>query len=159
MQHFRVGFGYDVHRLAEGETLVLGGINIEHYKGTVAHSEGDVLIHAICDALLGSVALGDIGKHFPDNDNSYKNINSCILLERVCELIHSKGYKIGNIDCTISLQKPKIAQFIESMRKKIAQTINTDIENISIKATTSEKLGFVGSEEGVEAYSTVLIYK
>jgi len=159
MQHIRVGFGYDIHRLAEGETLVLGGITIEHYKGTVAHSDGDVLVHAICDALLGSTALGDIGKYFPDNDNSYKNIDSCILLEKACELVRNKGYKIGNIDCTVSLQKPKIAPFIESMRKKIAQTMNTDTENVSIKATTAEGLGFVGTEEGVEAYSTVLIYK
>lgn len=159
MMTFRVGFGYDVHQLAEGESLILGGIAIEHHKGTVAHSDGDVLIHALCDALLGAAALGDIGKHFPDNDNSFRNIDSCILLAKTCQLLRQKGYEIGNIDCTLALQKPKIAPHIEGMRKKLADVMQTDTENISIKATTTEKLGFVGREEGVEAYASVLIYK
>ncbi len=159
MQRYRIGFGYDIHRLSEGESLVLGGIKIEYYKGTVAHSDGDVLVHAICDALLGAANMGDIGKHFPDNDADYKNIDSCILLKKTCELIRGKGFEIGNIDCTLSLQNPKIAPFIESMQEKIAQVLGIDTDNVSVKATTAEKLGFVGREEGVEAFATVLIYK
>jgi 2-C-methyl-D-erythritol 2,4-cyclodiphosphate synthase len=159
MKTFRVGFGYDVHQLAEGESLILGGIVLEHHKGTVAHSDGDVLIHALCDALLGAAAMGDIGKHFPDNDKAFKNIDSCILLSRTCQLLREKGFEIGNIDSTLALQKPKIAPHIEAMRKKLSDVMQINIENINIKATTTEKLGFVGREEGVEAYASVLIYK
>ena len=154
----RTGFGYDVHRLAENETFILGGINIEHFKGTVAHSDGDVLIHALCDALLGAAALGDIGKHFPDTDPNLKNIKSTILLEKTSKLIQNQGYEIGNIDCTICLQKPKIAPYIPSMTDCLAKTLNINVSQINIKATTTEKLGFTGREEGVEAYATVLLY-
>jgi 2-C-methyl-D-erythritol 2,4-cyclodiphosphate synthase len=159
MNPFRIGFGYDVHQLAVGETLVLGGIALEHHKGTIAHSDGDVLIHALCDALLGAAALGDIGKHFPDIDNKYKNIDSCILLEKTCLLLRNKGFEIGNVDSTLALQKPKVAPHIEAMRNKLSGVMQTEVENISIKATTTEKLGFVGREEGVEAYASVLIYR
>ena len=155
----RIGFGYDVHQLAEGETFILGGIEIEHYKGTVAHSDGDVLVHSICDALLGAAALGDIGKHFPDNDSTFKNIDSCILLKKTCALIREQGYEIGNIDNTIALQKPKIGTYLPSMIAKLSEVMDTEVGNISIKATTTEKLGFVGKQEGVAAYSSVLIYK
>ncbi len=159
MNTIRIGFGYDVHQLAEGESLIIGGIALDHYKGTVAHSDGDVLVHAICDALLGAAALGDIGKHFPDNDQTFKNIDSCQLLSKTCHLLREQGFEIGNIDSTLALQKPKIAPHIESMRKKLSDVMQTNFENISIKATTTEKLGFVGREEGVEAYASVLIYK
>lgn len=155
---YRVGFGYDVHKLAENESLILGGVKIEHYKGTVAHSDGDVLVHAIMDSLLGAASLGDIGKHFPDTDLKYKNANSLDLLKKVVKLLNQNGYKIGNIDTTLVLQKPKIAPYIEQMRIKIAEICGIDVNNISIKATTNEKLGFVGREEGVVAYSISLIY-
>lgn len=159
MSKTRVGFGYDVHQLSEGERLIIGGIEIDHTKGTVAHSDGDVLIHAICDALLGAVAMKDIGFHFPDTDLTYKNINSLTLLTKTKELITGKGYNIGNIDSTLALQKPKIKQYIESMRNKLAQNLNIEIDDISIKATTTEKLGFVGREEGISAYAIVLLEK
>ncbi|MDD2564305.1 MAG: 2-C-methyl-D-erythritol 2,4-cyclodiphosphate synthase [Salinivirgaceae bacterium] len=155
----RIGFGYDVHQLAEGETFILGGIKIEHYNGTIAHSDGDVLVHAMCDAILGAAALGDIGKHYPDNDPTFKNIDSCILLGKCCQLIREQGYEIGNIDSTIALQKPKIGSYLPSMIAKLSEIMSVEIGNISIKATTTEKLGFVGKQEGVEAYSSVLIYK
>jgi len=157
--NIRVGFGYDVHQLAEGETLVLGGISIPHDKGTVAHSDGDVLIHAICDALLGAANLRDIGFQFPDTSQEYKNIDSRILLERTLGLLNSKGFKVGNIDSTLALQKPKIKPYIEEMQKILADILKVSMDDISIKATTTEKLGFEGREEGVSAYSTVLIYK
>lgn len=159
MTQFRIGNGYDVHALAEGESLILGGIRIEHTKGTVAHSDGDVAIHALCDALLGALALGDIGKHFPDSSAEFKGIDSSILLERVMELIRNQGYELSNADITIAMQKPKLAPFIPLMRERIAQVMNVETSAISVKATTTEKLGFVGREEGVEVYASVLVYK
>lgn len=159
MTPFRIGNGYDVHALAEGESLILGGIRIEHTKGTVAHSDGDVAIHALCDALLGALALGDIGKHFPDSSAEFKGIDSIILLERVMELIRNQGYELSNADITIAMQKPKLAPFIPLMRERIAQVMNVETSAISVKATTTEKLGFVGREEGVEVYASVLVYK
>lgn len=159
MTQFRIGNGYDVHALAEGESLILGGIRIEHTKGTVAHSDGDVAIHALCDALLGALALGDIGKHFPDSSAEFKGIGSTILLERVMELIRNQGYELSNADITIAMQKPKLAPFIPLMRERIAQVMNVETSAISVKATTTEKLGFVGREEGVEVYASVLVYK
>ncbi len=155
----RTGFGYDVHRLAEGEELILGGIKIEWHKGTVAHSDGDVLIHAICDALLGAANLRDIGFHFPDNSADFKGIDSKILLKRTVELLRNKNYEIGNIDSTIALQEPKIKEFIPLMIKTLAEVMNISEDDVSIKATTTEKLGFVGTGEGIAAYSVVLITK
>jgi 2-C-methyl-D-erythritol 2,4-cyclodiphosphate synthase len=157
--NLRIGNGYDVHALAEGETLWLGGIEIQHEKGTIAHSDGDVLIHAICDALLGALALGDIGKHFPDNDNQFKNIDSKLLLAKCCELVTENGYSILNIDTTICAQRPKLKDMILSMRKALAKAMVLDIDKISVKATTTEKLGFVGREEGISSYAVVLLCK
>ena len=154
---FRIGFGYDVHRLEEGIPFWLGGVKIEHYKGSVGHSDADVLLHAICDAILGAAALGDIGKHFPDTDPSYKGIASTILLQRCRELLSSNGFEIGNIDSTICLQTPKISPFIPKMRKMIAAQLGLRVDQVSVKATTEEKLGFTGQEEGVSAYAVVLI--
>ena len=156
---FRIGHGFDVHRLAEGEELWLGGIKIPHYKGTVAHSDGDVLIHAICDALLGAAKLRDIGYHFPDNDLEYKKIDSKILLERTCKLLGDNHYSIVNIDSTICAQKPKLKDYIEEMEKVLANTMQIDLDKVSIKATTTEKLGFVGREEGISVYAVTLIEK
>ncbi|HOO84502.1 MAG TPA: 2-C-methyl-D-erythritol 2,4-cyclodiphosphate synthase [Prolixibacteraceae bacterium] len=157
--NFRIGNGYDVHALAEGETLWLGGILIEHYKGTVAHSDGDVLIHAVCDAMLGALALGDIGQHFPDTDQNFKNIDSKLLLKKCCELIIAEGYQIANIDSTICAQKPKLMPHLPAMRKCMAEILNIDINQVSIKATTTEKLGFVGREEGISSYAVILLQK
>lgn len=154
---FRIGFGYDVHRLEEGIPFWLGGVEIEHYKGSVGHSDADVLLHAICDAILGAAALGDIGMHFPDTDPSYKGIASTILLKRCGELLSSNGFEIGNIDSTICLQTPKILPFIPKMRKMIADQLGLREDQVSVKATTEEKLGFTGQEEGVSAYAIVLI--
>ena len=153
----RVGFGYDVHQLKEGLDFWLGGIVVPHSKGGLGHSDADVLIHTICDALLGAANMGDIGKHFPDTDLEYKAIDSKILLKEVVKMISEKGYSINNIDSTICLQKPKIGSYIPEMQKVLASCMNIDIEDISIKATTTEKLSFVGREEGVSAYATVLI--
>jgi len=157
--HIRVGNGYDVHALAKGETLWLGGIKIEHEKGTVAHSDGDVLIHAICDALLGALALGDIGNHFPDTDLQYKNIDSKILLKKCCELIASNGYIVGNIDTIICAQRPKLKNYIPEMQECLASVMGITPSQVSVKATTTEKLGFVGREEGISSYATVLLMK
>ncbi len=156
---FRVGNGYDVHRLANGLPLWICGVKIEHDKGCVAHSDGDTPIHALCDALLGALALGDIGKHFPDNSDEFKGIDSKILLKKVTGLIRKEGYVLINADITIALQKPKIAPFIEQMRGVLSQILECDISTVSIKATTTEKLGFVGREEGIEAYAVVLLKK
>ena len=156
---FRVGNGYDVHRLAEGLDLWICGIKIEHSKGCVAHSDGDTPIHALCDAMLGALALGDIGKHFPDTSDDFKGIDSTILLSSVNNLIKSHGYTINNADITIALQRPKIGPYITQMRQRLAEVLQTDLDRISIKATTTEKLGFVGREEGIEAYATVLLVK
>lgn len=154
---FRIGFGYDVHQLAPGRRLIIGGVEIPHDKGSVAHSDGDVLIHAICDALLGAAALGDIGRHFPDNSDAYKDISSIILLDKTLELLDEKGYFPVNIDCTVCLQRPKIMDFIPKMVLKLAETLKTDPSNVSVKATTTEKMGFVGEEKGISAYAVALI--
>ncbi len=156
---FRVGFGYDVHQLEEGLKLVLGGVLIPHEKGPVAHSDGDVLIHAICDALLGAAALGDIGKHFPDNSADYKGISSLILLERTIGLVYDAGYEPVNVDSTLCLQRPKIMAYVPQMVDSLAKAMKIEPGCVSVKATTTEKLGFVGSEKGVEAYAVVLIQK
>lgn len=155
---FRIGFGYDVHRLEEGIPFWLGGVRIPHPKGAVGHSDADVLIHAICDAMLGSAALGDIGSHFPDTDPNYKGISSILLLQRCRELLQSKGYQIGNIDSTICLQTPKIMPFIPRMRKQISTKLGIKENQVSVKATTEEGMGFTGQEEGVSAYAVVLIH-
>lgn len=154
---FRIGFGYDVHRLEEGIPFWLGGIKIEHHKGSLGHSDADVLLHAICDALLGSAALGDIGTHFPDTDPAFKGIASTILLRQTGDLLRSKGYEIGNIDSTVCLQSPKIKKHIPEMQKQIAIQLGIGEDRVSVKATTEEKLGLTGSEEGVSAYAVVLI--
>jgi len=156
---FRVGFGFDVHQLKVGLDFWLGGIIVPHTKGGLGHSDADVLIHTICDALLGAANLGDIGKHFPDTQAEYKGIDSKILLKEIMVLIREKGYKIGNIDSTICLQTPKIGPYIPEMQKVLATCMNIDVDQVSIKATTTEKLSFVGREEGVSAYATVLITK
>ncbi|MBR4527615.1 MAG: 2-C-methyl-D-erythritol 2,4-cyclodiphosphate synthase [Bacteroidaceae bacterium] len=155
----RVGMGYDVHRLVEGRALWLGGIKVEHSLGLDGHSDADVLIHAVCDALLGAANMRDIGYHFPDNSNQYLNIDSKILLRKTVELIESKGYQVGNIDATICAERPKLNPFIPQMQQCMADVIGIDAEDISIKATTTEKLGFTGREEGMSAYAVVLIQK
>jgi len=157
--NFRIGFGYDVHQLSEGYDLTLGGINIPHTKGSVGHSDADVLIHVICDALLGAANLRDIGYHFPDTDPKYKNIDSKKLLIQVVNLLQEKGYSVGNIDSTVCLQEPKIKSLIPDMIKCLSETMKIKEENISVKATTTERMGFTGREEGIEAYAVVLIYK
>ena len=157
--NFRVGFGFDVHQLKEGVDFWLGGIIVSHTKGGLGHSDADVLIHSICDSLLGAANLGDIGKHFPDTDSKYKGIDSKILLKEVMVLIREKGYEIANIDSTICLQTPKIGPYISEMQKVIAACMGVNTDLVSIKATTTEKLSFVGREEGVSAYATVLINK
>lgn len=154
---FRVGHGYDVHKLAEGRKLIIGGVEIPHSKGLLGHSDADVLAHAICDALLGAVALGDIGKHFPDNDDRYKDVDSLVLLEKVCELIRNKGYEISNVDSTILAQAPKLRPYIDEMRSKLAKAMKLDIDEVSVKATTEERLGFTGREEGIAAHAVVLL--
>lgn len=156
---FRIGFGYDVHQLAHGRDFVLGGIKIEHPKGALGHSDADVLIHALCDALLGAANMQDIGFHFSDKDPAFKGIDSKILLAKVMEMIAGKGYSIGNIDSTIALQKPKIADYIPEMKSVLAKVMQISKDQISIKASTTEKLGFEGREEGVSAYAVVLIKK
>ena len=159
MQNIRVGFGYDVHQLAEGLDFWLGGIKIDHTKGCVAHSDGDVLIHAICDALLGAANMRDIGFHFPDNQNTYKGIDSKILLFDTMELLRDAGYTLGNIDATVAAERPKLNPHIPEMKRVMADVLQVDVEDISIKATTTEKLGFTGRQEGIAAYATVLIQK
>ena len=156
---FRIGQGYDVHALAEGLRLVLCGVEIEHTKGCVAHSDGDVAIHALCDALLGALALGDIGKLFPDSDPKYKGIDSRKLLRVVVERIEGEGYKISNVDITIAMQRPKLRPHIDNMRERLAEVIGTDVSRISVKATTTEHLGFEGREEGVSATAVALLLK
>ncbi|SMO90093.1 2-C-methyl-D-erythritol 2,4-cyclodiphosphate synthase [Saccharicrinis carchari] len=155
----KVGFGYDVHKLGEGEELWIGGLHVPHSKGSIGHSDGDVLIHAICDALLGAANLRDIGFHFPDTSSHYKGIDSKILLRRTVELIKEKGYEISNIDSSVCLEKPKLKDLIPEMQALLAKVMEIDPEDIAIKATTSEKLGFVGAQEGVTAYASVLIQK
>ncbi len=155
----RVGFGFDVHQLKEGEDFHLGGIKIPHSKGATGHSDADVLIHTICDALLGAANLRDIGFHFPPSDNQYKGIDSKVLLKKVVVLLKEKGYAISNIDSTIALELPKVNPHIAEMQKVLADCMEIEVDDISIKATTTERLGFEGREEGVSAYATVLIYK
>ena len=157
MTKLKIGFGFDVHQLADGKDFWLGGIKIDHSKGAVGHSDADAMIHAICDALLGAANLGDIGKHFPDTSSEFKNIDSKILLKRVSELLAEKNYSIGNVDVTLCLQKPKIASYIPQMQNALSKVMNISEEDISIKATTTEKMGFVGREEGLVAYATVLL--
>ncbi len=159
MKDIRIGHGYDVHALADGLRLVLGGVEIEHSKGCVAHSDGDVAIHAICDALLGALALGDIGKLFPDTSMEFKGIDSKILLRRVCDVVEQKGYKISNIDCTIAMQRPKLRPHIDTMRQTLAQVMGLDVDRVSVKATTTERLGFEGREEGVSTHAVALLIK
>ncbi|MBQ2243047.1 MAG: 2-C-methyl-D-erythritol 2,4-cyclodiphosphate synthase [Bacteroidales bacterium] len=155
----RVGNGYDVHQLADGLRLVIGGVEIDHTKGCVAHSDGDVAIHALCDAILGSLALGDIGKHFPDTSSEFKGIDSKILLARVMELVWERGYVLSNADITIAAQKPKMAPHLLKMRETMAAIMKVDTDRVSVKATTTEKLGFVGREEGIEVWASVIVLK
>jgi len=157
--NFRIGFGYDVHRLEENIPFRLGGVTVPHSKGAVGHSDADTLIHAICDALLGAAALGDIGMHFPNSDEAYRGIDSTQLLKKTVLLVNGKGYRIGNIDCTICLEKPKIQPFIPRMRAVLSSCLAIPVDNVSVKATTEEKLGFTGREEGVAAYAGALISK
>lgn len=155
----RVGFGFDVHPLMEGLPFTLGGIKVPHHKGSLGHSDADTLIHAICDALLGAANLGDIGVHFPDTSQEFKGIDSKILLSRTVQLIKEKGYSISNIDSTVCLQRPKIKPFISEMQLTLAKTMDIPVEDLSIKATTTENLGYVGREEGIAAYAVALLYK
>ena len=155
----RIGNGYDVHKLVEGRKLILGGVEIPYKKGLLGHSDADVLVHAIMDGLLGALALGDIGQHFPDTDSKYSNIDSMILLKKVKILIEEKGYRLGNLDSIIVAQSPKLKTYLPLMRENIAKILDVTIEDISIKATTEEKLGFTGNEEGMKAYAVVLLIK
>ena len=157
--NIRIGNGYDVHALAEGLPLWLGGVKVESPIGCIAHSDGDVAIHALCDALLGALALGDIGKHFPDTSDEFAGIDSKILLKRVMELICSKGWTVGNVDITIAMQRPKLAPYIIPMRECMASIMKIDVDCVSVKATTTEKLGFVGRGEGCEVYAVALLIK
>jgi 2-C-methyl-D-erythritol 2,4-cyclodiphosphate synthase len=159
LNKIRTGIGFDVHKFSEGRKLILGGVEIPYEKGLLGHSDADVLLHAICDALLGALSLGDIGKHFPDSDQQYKNADSKKLLEKVNSLIKEKGYSIGNIDSMLGMEQPKISSYIPQMKKEIIQVLQIEIDDISIKATTTEKLGFTGRGEGVFAMATVLLFK
>lgn len=156
---YRIGSGIDFHQLAIGRELWIGGVKIPHTKGAVGHSDADVLLHALCDAMLGALALGDIGTHFPDTDNAYKGIDSKILLDKTYQLIQSKGYELVNADTTLCLEVPKIKPYVQSMQQAIANVLHIPIDAISIKATTTEKMGFAGREEGLVAYATVLLQK
>ena len=156
--NMRIGFGYDIHELREGLPFQLGGVTVPHTKGALGHSDADVLIHAVCDALLGACSLRDIGFHFPDTDSQYKGINSSELLRKTIQLVSNQGYNVGNIDCTVVLEKPKIGPFIDAMRKAMSTIMGIPEKDISIKATTNEKLGPVGREEGVCAYAVALIH-
>ena len=155
----RIGFGYDVHALTEGRKLILGGVNIPHEKGLLGHSDADVLLHSIADAILGAAALGDIGKHFPDNDPAFKDADSVVLLKIAYDAVRKKGYTLGNLDATVCAQAPKLAPHIEKMRENIAVALDCDVDLISIKATTTEKLGFVGKKEGISSYCVCLLEK
>ena len=157
--NIRVGFGFDVHQLKEGEDFWLGGILVPHEKGAVGHSDADVLIHTICDAVLGAANLRDIGFHFPDTDQKYKGVDSKILLKEVMSILRKEGYELGNVDATIALQKPKINPYIPDMKKVLAEVMSVSPSQVSLKATTTEKLSFVGREEGVSAYAVALVQK
>lgn len=156
---YRIGQGFDVHQFAEGRPLIIGGINIPYEKGLLGHSDADVLLHAIADACLGAIGEGDIGKHFPDTDKAYKDADSAILLQRVWELVRQHGYTLVNIDCTIIAQKPKMAPYIPNMQKRIAELLEGNVSQVNVKATTTEKLGFTGREEGIAAQAVVLLQK
>lgn len=156
---YRTGNGYDVHALAKGLPLVVCGVKIDHTKGCIAHSDGDTPLHALCDAMLGALALGDIGKHFPDKSEEYRGIDSKILLGKVCGMITERGYRLVNADITIVLQSPRISPYIDQMREAVAGVLNCDVSCISVKATTTEHLGFNGREEGISAFATVLLEK
>lgn len=156
---YRIGFGFDVHQMVEGRDLWLGGVKIEHTKGALGHSDADVLLHAICDAILGAQALGDIGKHFPDTDQNYKDIDSKILLKHVMKLTAENGYQVVNMDATLCAEKPKIMPHVPAMQQVIADLCNVTTKNVSIKATTNEKMGFIGREEGITAYAVVMLCK
>ncbi len=159
MSGFRIGHGYDVHKLVEGRPLILGGVDIPHTLGLLGHSDADVLVHAVMDALIGAMGLGDIGKHFPDSDNAYLDISSLKLLSRVRELLSENGYTISNIDATVIVQKPKLAPHIEKMRENIAETLGISATMVNVKATTEERLGFTGREEGISSHAVALIEK
>ena len=154
---FRIGFGYDVHQLVPGRKLIVGGVSIPHIKGAKGHSDADVLLHAIVDALLGAASLGDIGAHFPDTDPRFENIDSKVIVQQVIGLLHENNYTVGNIDTTVVLQEPKISPFIPEIRKQIAAVLEIDISEVSVKATTTEQLGFIGLEEGIAAYAVVML--
>jgi 2-C-methyl-D-erythritol 2,4-cyclodiphosphate synthase len=156
---YRIGFGIDFHQLAEGRKLMIGGVEVPHHKGSVGHSDADVLLHAICDAILGAACLGDIGVHFPDTDNSYKDIDSKILLQRTMELVRAEGYALVNIDASLCLQEPKIKPFVPQMQAIIAELTSLTVKDVSIKATTAERMGFVGREEGLVAYASILLQR
>ena len=156
---YRVGMGYDVHKLVTGRKLILGGVEIQHDLGLLGHSDADVLLHAIKDAILGAAALGDIGRHFPDTDEAYKGISSMVLLSKVKDLILKEGYKVNNIDATIAAQQPKIAPYIKAMNENIAQTLKIEASQVNVNATTTEGLGFVGNKEGIAAYAIVSLIK
>lgn len=155
----RFGMGYDVHRLVEGRKLILGGVEVPHTLGLLGHSDADVLLHAIADALLGAAALGDIGKHFPDTDPRFAGADSAKLLAHVVKLLREKGYSVGNVDATIVAQKPKLAPYIEAMRNRIAEVLEVELDQVSVKATTEERLGFTGAEQGISAYAVAGVEK
>ncbi len=155
----RIGHGYDVHKLVENRRLVLGGVEIPYEKGLLGHSDADVLLHAVMDALLGAAALGDIGRHFPDTDDAYKDIDSMVLLARVAQSIDEKGYRLGNLDVTVIAQRPKLMPYIETMRQNIARVLSTDLDNVNVKATTEERLGFTGRGEGISAHAVCILEK
>ncbi|MGM9988770.1 MAG: 2-C-methyl-D-erythritol 2,4-cyclodiphosphate synthase [Bacillaceae bacterium] len=155
----RIGQGFDVHQFAEGRPLIIGGITVPHDKGLLGHSDADVLLHTISDACLGAIGEGDIGKHFPDTDPAFKDADSAILMEQVWKLVEDRGYELGNLDCTIIAQRPKFRPYIDEMRKRISELLHTSIENVNVKATTTEKLGFTGREEGIAAQAVVLLKK
>lgn len=157
MATVRVGHGFDVHKFGPGDAVILGGVNIPHDHGLVAHSDGDVVLHALCDALLGAAAMGDIGQHFPDTDDQYAGADSRVLLRHVMGLIHQRGYRVGNADITVIAQAPKLAPWISSMRQAIAEDLQVAIEFVNVKATTTEKLGYVGRKEGIATHAVVLI--
>ena len=153
----RIGHGFDAHRFGEGDSVTIGGISIPHSQGLIAHSDGDVLIHAICDAILGAMALGDIGKHFPDNDPTFKNIDSAELLKSVMQSANKKGYVVGNLDCTVIAQAPRLGAHINAMQTKLAGLLNVEVDAVNVKATTTEKMGYTGRGEGISAHAVVLM--
>lgn len=159
VNNLRIGIGYDVHKLVEGRDLIIGGVNIPHEKGLLGHSDADVLTHTVIDAIFGALAEGDLGKHFPDTDPKFKDVDSLVLMEYAYKLMDSKGYKIGNIDCTIIAQAPKMAPHLDKMKENFSRILNTDIGNINIKATTEEGLGFTGNKEGISSQCVCLLFK